>query len=864
MKLNMESNFDFAKAEKGWEKKWIDGGYFKAGRDAEALKKPRFSLIVPPPNVTGKLHIGHAKDTTEQDIIARYKRLKGFDVLYLPAMDHAGIATQAKVEEKIRSEGLDKYQLGREGFLKRAWEWKDEYAHSIHAQWEAMGLSLDFSRERFTLDPGMQRAVAHVFKTLFDQGLIYQGERIINWDPVLRTALSNIEVIHQDDPGEFYYFKYRLKDDPETFLTVATTRPETMFGDTALVYNPKDERFKKYDGKMFINPADGSLLPLIADRYVDMDFGTGVMKCTPAHDPNDFLIGQRHHLAMPVIMNPDATMNEKCGKYAGLDRFACRTQLVSDIEKRGDLIKIDPITHSVGHSERTGAVIEPYLCKQWFVKMKPLAAAVDRIQKSASRTKFFPDRFAKTFQRWLDTTEDWCISRQLWWGHRIPVYTNIKTGQVVCSETPLDPVEWNQDPDVLDTWFSSGLAPFAFMGWPDDLSTMKRYYPLDVMVTGYDIIFFWVARMAFDGVHFTGEMPFKQVVLHGLIRDSQGRKMSKSLGNGIDPFAVIGKYGCDSMRWALSSQGAPGLDLNIGESNFKSASEFINKVWNASRYVLSQLPEGYTFTPLPDRGLSFESSWILSRLKQTIKGYEKNMDKYAQGRAAKYLSEFVWNDFCGRYLEWTKVELNGATESGKKQVYDTLTFVLQSILSMLFPYCPFVSETIYSHFPGARPSLFDVPFPKVSLHLATARISRGKKLAEMVTYVRNFKAENGMAPNEGVDLKIRCGKSEFAELSPILSRFAFARTVARVEEDLSGMRYFQTVGLLVDAADKEALKKKIAERIQKLEFEVQRSQKMLANQGFVNHAKPQVVQAERDKLAKNQAELARYRESVKN
>ena len=859
MKIDMDKNYDPKKVESGLENKWIEGGYFKAGKDEEALKKPRFSLIVPPPNVTGKLHIGHAKDNTEQDIIARYKRLRGYDVLFLPAMDHAGIATQAKVEEKIRAEGLDKYQLGREGFLKRAWEWKDEYAASIHRQWEAMGLSLDFSRERFTLDDGMQHAVAHVFKALYDKGLIYQADRIINWDPVLRTALSNIEVVHKDIPGKFYYFKYRLEGDSEIYLTVATTRPETMFGDTALVYNPKDERFKKYANRRFINPANGQPLPLIADRYVDMEFGTGVMKCTPAHDPNDFLIGQRHHLDMPVVMNPDATMNELCGKYAGMDRFACREALVAAIEAQGDLIKIENITHNVGHSERTDSIIEPYLCKQWFVRMKPLAEAVDRIQHSRARTRFFPPRFAKTFQRWLDTTEDWCISRQLWWGHRIPVYTDRKTGEVICSETPLDPARYEQDPDVLDTWFSSGLAPFAFMGWPDDLSLMKRYYPLDVMVTGYDIIFFWVARMAFDGVHFTGEMPFKDVVLHGLIRDSQGRKMSKSLGNGIDPFDVINRYGCDAMRWALSSQGAPGLDLNIGESNFKTASEFVNKVWNASRYVLSQLPEGYEPRELNLANLSFASTWLLSRLNRCILGYQRNMDKYEQGQAAKYLSDFIWDDFCGSYLEWSKVELANADEAGKALVYDTLYHALSSLLQMLFPFCPFISETIYSYLPGHLNSLFDAGFPKVIPGLSPAKIARGTKLRDMIAYVRNFKSENGLAPNEPVDLVFKCTRAEFDQLAPLVSRFSFARKVDRVAADAPGMRFFLNVGLLVDAADKEALAKKIAERIEKLESEIVRSERMLANENFVKRANPKVVENERKKLESNRAELARYR-----
>jgi len=856
MSINMEKNFDHCKAEVGLEKRWIENGYFKAGKDKKALSKKSFSMIIPPPNVTGKLHIGHAKDTTEQDIIARYKRLKGFDVLYLPAMDHAGIATQAKVEEKLREQGIDKYKLGREGFLKEAWKWKEEYSENIQKQWEAMGLSLDFSNQRFTLDEGMQRSVAHVFKTLYDEGLIYQGERIINWDPVLRTALSNIEVEHKDIQGKFYYFKYHLKKDPSIFLTIATTRPETMFGDTALVFNPTDERFKKYENEEFINPANGASLPLIADRYVDKEFGTGVMKCTPAHDPNDFQIALRHNLKMPIIMTEDAHMNELCGKYKGQDRFECRNNLVNDISERDDLIKIEEIVHNVGHSERTGAIIEPYLCKQWFVKMKPLADAVDKIQHSSLKTKFFPSRFSKIFQKWLDTTEDWCISRQLWWGHRIPIYTNKKTKEVVCSEIPMDEKEWEQDPDVLDTWFSSGLAPFAFLGWPENTELLKRYYPLDVMVTGYDIIFFWVARMAFNGTHFTNEMPFKNVVLHGLIRDSKGRKMSKSLGNGIDPFDVINKYGCDSMRWALSSQGAPGLDLNIGDDNFKSSQEFINKVWNASRFLLMQLPENFKPVKLKESDLSFVDNWIYSKLNIAIKGYSKNMDKYEQGQAAKYLSDFIYNDFCSNYLEWSKVSL--LNENRKNIVYTVLIDVLKDILILLFPFCPFVSEYIYLNIPQHKFSIFDEKFPHVRKINETS-LKLGDTLKDIIIFIRNFKSSNSLAPNEVIDLNIYGDNEEIESLKPFIVRFGFAKSINVLSSPMEGMRYFDGIALSIDLSNNDLLNEKINERIKKLEFEIERSQKMLSNPNFVNRANPKVVEGEKEKLKKNIEELEKYK-----
>lgn len=858
MELKMDKIFDSKSAENGRMDFWIENGYFKAGRDAQMLKKKKYSLIIPPPNVTGMLHIGHAKDTTEQDIIARYKRLQGFDVLYLPAMDHAGIATQAKVEKKLQEEGIDKYELGRKGFLKEAWKWKDHFASYIHKQWEALGLSLDFSKERFTLDDGMQQAVAHVFKSLYDKGLIYQGERIINWDPVLKTALSNIEVEHKDIPGKFYYFKYVMKDDPSVVLTIATTRPETMFGDTALVYNPKDKRYSKYEGKMFINPANGDLLPLIGDQYVDKSFGTGVMKCTPAHDPNDFAIANRHNLAMPIIMNPDGTMNGKCGPYDKMDRFECREALVKKIEEDENLVKIENITHNVGHSSRTGAIVEPYLCKQWFVKMKPLSEAVDKIQHSKDRTKFFPVRFGHTFQRWLDTTEDWCISRQLWWGHRIPVYTNRQTGEVICSEEPLDSSIYEQDPDVLDTWFSSGLAPFAFMGWPQTDELIKRYYPLDVMVTGYDIIFFWVARMAFDGVYFTNEMPFKTVYLHGLIRDEQGRKMSKSLGNGIDPFDVIERYGCDAMRWALSSSGAPGLDLPIGDRNFTSARDFINKVWNASRFVISMLGDDFVPENILSKDLSFTDGYVLSKLNDCIKGCVHNMDKFEHGQAAKYIYDFLYDSFCGEYVEWSKVDLASCDEKRAKVVKNILYLALKDILIMLFPFCPFITEQIYSYLPGHKESIFDESYPSPFKWKLDKDRRLGENMACSIAYIRNFKSENRLAPNEKIDVEVS-GDTKTIELyRPYLIRFGFIENFNVAKSQNSNMRFFDDYGLLIKLKDSEALQEKISQRIEVLKKEIARSEMMLSNPRFVEKARTEVVEKERAKLTSNKEELEKY------
>ena len=576
----LEKYYDPQQVEKGKDKFWYEHGYYSC--DVNSKKKP-FSVTLPPPNVTGILHIGHAKNTATTDMICRYKRLQGFDVLFAPGTDHAGIATQAKVEANLKKEGINKYDLGREKFLEKVWEWKEKSANYIHEQWGKLGLSLDYSRERFTLDEKTTEAVNHTFKTLYDQGLIYQKEKIINWDTSLMTALSNIEVIHEDIPGKFYYFKYRFATHPEDYLEVATTRPETMFGDTAVCFNPHDERYNKYEGEMVLNPANGEPLPLIGDRYVDKDFGTGVMKCTPAHDPNDFEVGKRHNLAVIKCMNLDGTMNEKAGIYQGQDRFVCRDNLVKKIEEQGDLIKIDEIIHSVGHSERSHTIVEPTLSKQWFVKMKPLAEDVIEKMKGKDKIQFFPRRFEKIFDRWLKTTEDWCISRQLWWGHRIPVYTNKETGEKICSETALDPKLYDQDPDVLDTWFSSALSPFALQNWPDvDDPYYKRYYPNDLLVTAYDIIFFWVARMAFQGVHLTGKLPFKNVFIHGLVRDEQGRKMSKSLGNVVYMKDFLEKYNPDIFRLFVL-KGYYRSPLVYTDESIKAAENEIKKYTNCKK-----------------------------------------------------------------------------------------------------------------------------------------------------------------------------------------------------------------------------------------------------------------------------------------
>ncbi len=608
---------------------------------AVTKKAHPYSIVIPPPNVTGKLHLGHAWDTTLQDMIIRQKRMQGFDTLWLPGMDHAGIATQAKVEAKLREQGISRYDLGREKFIEKVWEWKDEYADTIHKQWAKLGLSLDYSRERFTLDDGLSDAVKKVFVTLYNKGLIYRGEYIINWDPQARTALSDIEVIHKDDQGAFYHVKYPFADDTtfngKNYIEIATTRPETMMGDTAVAVNPSDERYKELVGKEVILPLANRKIPIIADQYVDPEFGTGMVKITPAHDPNDFKVGNRHDLERINTMNEDASMNENAGKYVGMDRFEARKAMVKDLEDQDLMLKIDPIVHSVGHSERTGVQVEARLSTQWFVKMKPLAEAAIKNQSTDQRVDFVPDRFEDTFTKWMEGVHDWVISRQLWWGHQIPAWYNKQTGETYVGETAPEDIEnWEQDKDVLDTWFSSALWPFSTMGWPDEnAEDFKRYFPTDTLVTGYDIIFFWVSRMIFQSLEFTKKRPFKHVLLHGLIRDEQGRKMSKSLGNGIDPMDVIDKYGADALRWFLSNGSTPGQDVRFSYTKMDAAWNFINKIWNASRFVIMNLGDLDKPSLPAESEWNLTDKWILNQLNDTIAQVTDKFEKFNFGEAGR-------------------------------------------------------------------------------------------------------------------------------------------------------------------------------------------------------------------------------------
>ena len=850
MEKNLETKYDHKAVEEGRYDKWLKEGYFTAG---EKSKDP-FTIVIPPPNVTGILHIGHAWDNTLQDIIARYKRMCGYDMLYLPGMDHAGIATQAKVDERLKNEGISRYDIGREKFLERAWEWKEEYASTIRKQWAKLGNSLDYTRERFTMDEGFNKAVRHVFVSLYNEGLIYRGYRIINWDPEARTALSNIEVYYQDDPGKMYYFRYKVVENGEEF-SVATTRPETMFGDVCIVVNPNDDRWKHLIGMHTINPANGKELPIIGDDYIDMDFGTAIMKCTPAHDPNDFAIAERHGLEKPICMNPDGTMNALCGKYEGMDRYAARDAVVAQIEEEGNLIKIEDITHNVGHSERTHCVVEPYLSEQWFVKMKPLAEDVLAHQNNPEeKINFYPERFEKTFTQWLENIEDWCISRQLWWGHRIPAWYNKNTGEMYVGETdPVDSENWVQDEDVLDTWFSSALWPFATLGWPEDTEDYKRYYPTSTMVTGYDIIFFWVARMAFQARHFTKDRPFKDVLIHGLIRDEQGRKMSKSLGNGIDPMKVIDDYGVDALRFFLTTNSTPGQDMRYIDSKVEAAWNFINKIWNASRFVLMNLPEDMTMDDVDLSTLSAADAWILNKLNETIDHVTENMEKYEFALVGNELYSFVWDDFCSWYVEMSKASLNSDDAKVRKGAESTLLVMLNAIVRLLHPFMPFVTEEIYLTMPHALESINLETWPSKIGGVATTDMEGMERLISVIQKIREVKVTNDLKPSAPLTCMIKDLDGNVVSRNENLAAMLLRMAKTEWKETLDGDLTVETVhgGTLYipssELSDPEEEMKKLQAEKARLEGELKRSENILNNKGFLAKAPAAKVEAEKKK-----------------
>ena len=857
----LDKRYSPQQVEEGKYETWKSRGYFTAG---DKTKNP-FSMVIPPPNVTGKLHLGHAWNTTIQDIIARYKKMQGYDVLWLPGMDHAGIATQAKVMQKLVSLGIDVTKISREEFLKYAWEWKSEYAENIHEQWAKMGLMLDYSRERFTLDEGLNLAVRKVFVDLYKKGLIYQGERIISWDPVQQTALSNIEVIHQDDEGYMYYFKYHIVGSDD-YLEVATTRPETMFGDTCVCVNPNDDRYKKYHGMKVINPANDQVIPIIADEYVDIEFGTGGMKCTPAHDPNDFNIGKKYGLEMPIIFNKNATMNEKCGKYNGLDRFVCREELIKDIDAKGDFIKQEKMIHAVGHSQRNNCVVEPMLSKQWFVKMKPLAEEAIKNQEGNDRVNFVPQRFENTFLQWMNSIEDWCISRQLWWGHRIPAYYHKVTGEVLVSEEPPKDIEnYEQDQDVLDTWFSSGLWPFSTLGWPENTDDLKRYFPTSCLVTAYDIIFFWVSRMIFQSLNVTHKRPFDDVVIHGLVRDELGRKMSKSLGNGVDPIDVINQYGVDALRYFLTTNSTPGQDMRYIEEKVSSSANYLNKIWNSARYVLSTIPDGFKEVKLSKDNLSPLDKWLLNRLNITIKNVTNNMEKYDFNAASNHLYNFVYDDFCSQYLEMSKVKLNDEKSSDVTRT--VLLKTLKTIILLIYPYTPFIAEELYLNLPTHLESVMLESYPKVEdEYLDDSANDEMELLFDFIREVRNYKITNQLAPNAKLDLAINLKIKVSEDFKVYLRRFTFSDfEELNSLDEVKGTLYSFSYGALVirAGANVEEIKAKLEKDIAFEKSEIERGERMLSNQNFLLKAPKEKVEAEQNKLALHKANLTELEEKLK-
>ena len=843
----LDKKYNHIEVEKDKYNKWKEKGYFNSGD----LTKEPFCIVIPPPNVTGKLHLGHAWDTTLQDIIIRYKRMQGYDCLWLPGMDHAAIATEAKVVKRIKEQGKNKSILGREKFLEECWNWTHEYSDNIRKQWAKLGLSVDYNKEAFTLDENLTLAVKTVFCKLYNEGLIYRGERIINWDPEAKTALSNEEVIYKDTEGAFYHIKYFIEGTND-FLEVATTRPETLFGDTAVAVNPEDTRYNKLIGKNVVLPIVNKLIPIIGDNHADMDFGTGVVKITPAHDPNDFEVGNRHNLERIIVMNDDATMNENAGIYKGLDRFECRKKLVEDLKEQDLLISIEKITHNVGHSERTGVMVEPYLSKQWFVDMKKLSKQVlDNQKNKDTKVNFVPERFEKILINWMEDCHDWCISRQLWWGHRIPAW--YKNDEVYVGINPPQEDGWTQDEDVLDTWFSSALWPFATLGWPNETSDFKRYFPNDVLVTGYDIIFFWVCRMVFQSLEFTEKRPFKDCLIHGLIRDKEGRKMSKSLGNGVDPMDVIDTYGCDSLRFFLTTNSAPGQDLRYDEEKVKSTWNFINKIWNASRYVLMNL-EDFNDKDYTLDNLTNSDKWILTKLNKTIESITKSMDKYDFNIVGNTLYNFIWSDFCDKYIELSKFNQNNTTKS-------VLLKVLTSIIKMLHPFMPYVTEEIYQMLPiKDSESIMISTYPKYEKEYVFNKEEKDiDNILEFITLFRNKKLEL----NIGSDFKVINNIKNNDNLDLILNSLKIKDKLTDENTSNTVKVEYNNLSLEIVYDNTKNLEEehtRLEQELTRLTNSIERRKKLLSNENYTSKAPINIVNKEKEDLSKELEQL----EIIKN
>lgn len=858
--MNLSTTYNPKEFEKRIYKEWEDKGYFKAKADS---KKVPFTVVIPPPNITGQLHMGHALNNSIQDSIVRFKRMQGYETLWLPGTDHASIATEVKIVDALRQEGLTKEEIGREEFLTRAWAWKEKYGGRIVEQLKSLGSSCDWSRLAFTMDDKCNKAVKEVFVNLYEKGLIYQGKRIINWCPVCKTALSDAEVEYSEEDSHLWHIRYKVKGE-DKYVTVATTRPETMLGDTAVAVNPDDKRYEGMEGKMLILPIVNREIPIVFDKYVEMDFGTGAVKITPAHDPNDFEVGLRHNLPVIRTMNDDGTMNEEAGKYCGLDRFECRAKIVEDLKECDALVSIENYKHNVGHCYRCHSSVEPIISKQWFVKMEPLAKpAIDVVKKKS--IKFTPERFTKIYYNWMTNIKDWCISRQLWWGHRIPAYYCDDCGEMTVSKTDVTVCpkcgskKMRQDEDVLDTWFSSALWPFSTLGYPEMTDDLKYFYPTDVLVTAYDIIFFWVARMIFSGLEHMNRIPFKDVLIHGLVRDAQGRKMSKSLGNGIDPLEIIDEYGADTLRYALLNGIAPGSDTRFSKDKIEGCRNYINKIWNASRFVLMNC-EGRNIKDISECKLNVADKWIIGKLNQTIRKVTVNMEKYEIGLACGELQEFVWNDFCDWYIELCKPDLYGDDLDKKDNVLSVLIYVLKNTLKLLHPFIPFITEEIYQNLPNVTGSIMVSEFPRYNSKLNYKKDSEScEYVMSIIKAIRQIRVDSGCAPSKKLDLYVVSERKRLIEKTSVfiekLANISSIKFVANKEEIsvktacsiLDKTELYVPLGELVDAEKELA---RLQGELKKVESEISRANGKLNNQGFVAKAPKALIDAEKEKVVK--------------
>ena len=871
MAKELEKQYNPSAFEDRIYKYWMENGYFHA--DVKSEKTP-YTIVIPPPNITGQLHMGHALDNTLQDILIRYHRMNGYNTLWLPGTDHASIATEAKIVEAMRKEGLTKEDLGRDKFLERAWEWKRQYGGRIIEQLKKLGSSCDWDRERFTLDEGCNKAVVEVFNNLYEKGLIYRGERIVNWCPHCKTSISDAEVEYEDQAGHFWHLRYPFVDG-SGYLELATTRPETMLGDTAVAVNPNDERYKDMVGKMLDLPIVHRQIPVIADDYVDIEFGTGVVKITPAHDPNDFEVGLRHNLEVIDILTDDAHIKDGWGKYSGMDRYEARKAIVEDLKNEGALLEIEDYSHNVGTCYRCSTTIEPKVSKQWFVDMKPLAGpAIDAVKNE--ETKFVPRRYEKTYFHWLENIRDWCISRQLWWGHRIPAWYCDDCGEItvsreeVCQCSKCGSKNIHQDPDTLDTWFSSALWPFSTLGWPEETEDFKKYYPTNTLVTGYDIIPFWVMRMMFSGIEQTGQVPFDTVLIHGLVRDAQGRKMSKSLGNGIDPLLVIDEYGADALRFTLATGNSPGNDMRFSDERVKASRNFANKLWNAARFVLMYLGDDYKYNGLPNE-LLIEDKWIISKANSLAKEVTDNLDKYELGIAVQKLYDFIWDVYCDWYIEIAKIRLQGDDEQAKENAKAVLVFVLTYILKLLHPFMPFITEEIYQAIPHDSESIMISEWCKYDDALSFADDeAEMEKIMSAIKAIRNRRAEMNIPPSKKAKVYIETSDgATFESGVEFVKRLAYASEVQVAESfaDLGNVvtvitndaKVYIPLGDLVDfEAERKRLEKELSAAKDKLEF----INKKLGNPGFVNKAPEKVVAQNREDAAKLEEKIAQIEKSI--